>query len=265
MNTPNTHNRLMRACYSFMVPVARLLLRSGVGFKEFAEVSRIAFVEVASRDYGLRGRPTNLSRVAAMTGIPRKQVKRLRNVHAGYDDDVRVELGLLNDILERWYTDANYLDREGRPKPLPMQGRRASFAGLVKACAGDLPAGAVRVELIRFGSAEEDGKGRLHANRRGIVPKGLEDKLITAMVFGMRGLASTVAFNTSVTRLGSASRIERFCLSDAIGEKSIDAMHGVVRERVQTFADQMTDLLAQPARTVGGRRIGVGVFYYEDD
>ncbi len=42
-------------------------------------------------------------------------------------------------------------------------------------------------------------------------------------------------------------------------------MHGVVRERVQVFADQMTDLLAQPERMVGGRRIGVGVFYYEDD
>ncbi|MEO8465093.1 MAG: DUF6502 family protein [Gammaproteobacteria bacterium] len=265
MNTANTHNRLMRACYSFMLPVARLLLRSGVGFKEFAELSRIAFVEVASRDYGLRGRPTNLSRVAAMTGITRKQVKRLRNVQARYEDDIRIEFGLLNDILERWYTDRKFLDREGRPKPLPMHGRRLSFANLVKACAGDLPAGAVRVELLRFGSAEEDAKGRLQPIRRGIVPHELEDKLITAMVFGLRGLASTVAFNTSVTRLGAATRIERFCLSDSIGEKSIGAMHGVVRERVQLFADQMTDLLAKPERTTGGRRIGVGVFYYEDD
>ncbi len=263
MNAANTHNRLMRACYSFMLPIARLLLRSGVGFKEFAEISRMAFVEVASRDYGLRGRPTNLSRVAAMTGIPRKQVKRLRS--AGYEDDVRVELGLLQDILERWYTDKNFLNRAGKPKPLPMHGRRVSFASLVKACARDLPAGAVRVELIRFGSAEEDGKGRLRPTRRGIVPNGLEDKLVTALVFGLRGLASTVAFNTSVTRPRAAARIERFCLSDGITEESIGAMHGVVRERVQAFADHMTNLLAQPERVVDGRRIGVGVFYYEDD
>ena len=245
-----------------MLPIARLLLRSGVGFKEFAEVSRIAFVEVASRDYGLRGRPTNLSRVAAMTGISRKQVKQIRN--AGYEDDIRVELGLLQDILERWYTDRNFLDREGRPKPLPMRGGRFSFAGLVKACAGDLPAGAVRVELIRFGSAEEDARGRVRPIRRGIVPDDLEDKLITAMVFGLRGLASTVAFNTSARR-GAASRIERLCLSDGMAEESIGAMHGVLRKHVQAFADQMTDLLAQPERAAGGRRIGVGVFYYEDD
>ena len=263
MNAANTHNRLMRACYSFMLPIARLLLRSGVGFKEFAEISRMAFVEVASRDYGLRGRPTNLSRVAAMTGVPRKLVKRLRN--AGYEDDVRVELGLLQDILERWYTDKNFLDRKGKPKPLPMHSRRFSFASLVKACARDLPAGAVRTELIRFGSVEEDAKGRLHPTRRGIVPDGLEDKLVTAMVFGLRGLASTVAFNASVTRAPAAGRIERFCLSDGISEESIGAMRGVLRGRVQAFANQMTDLLAQPERAVGGRRIGVGVFYYEDD
>ena len=258
-----THDRLMRACYSFMLPIARLLLRSGVGSKEFAEISRIAFVEVASSDYGLRGRPTNLSRVAAMTGIPRKQVKRLRN--ARYADDIRVELGVLTSVMERWYTDENFLGRDGKPKPLPMHGRRASFEGLVKSCAVDLPAGAVRVELIRFGSAEEDAKGRLHATRRGILPDGLEDKLVTAMVFGLRALASTVAFNTSTTRPRAAGRIERFCISDAITEESIGAMHRPLRERIQEFADQMENLLAQSERSVGGRRIGVGVFYYEDD
>ena len=258
-----THNRLMRACYSFMLPIARLLLRSGVGFREFAEISRIAFVEVASRDYGLRGRPTNLSRVAAMTGIPRKQVKEVRN--ARYRDDIQVELGVLAVIMERWYTHKDYLDGEGKPKPLPMQSRHASFASLVKSCAADLPAGAVRVELIRFGSAEEDAKGRLHPVRRGILPDELEDKLVTAMVFGLRALASTVAFNTSAERPRAAGRIERFCISDSITEEAIGAMHDSLRERIQTFADQAEDLLAQPERAVGGRRIGVGVFYYEDD
>ena len=137
MNAADTHNRLVRACYSLMLPIARLLLRSGVGFKEFAEISRMAFVEVASREYGLRGRPTNLSRVAAMTGIPRKQVKRLRN--AAYEDDVGVELGLLHDLMERWYTDKSFLNRDGKPRPLPMDGSRVSFASLVKTCARDLP------------------------------------------------------------------------------------------------------------------------------
>jgi hypothetical protein len=261
----NTRGRLLGACYSLMVPVARFLLRSGVGFKEFAEVSRLAFVEVASSDFGLRGRPTNISRVSAMTGIPRKEVKRLRSVRPSYDENLRVELGPLSDVLQRWHTDSSYLDRNGRPRALRMQGRGVSFRSLVKLCAGDIPAGAIRVELLRSGSVIEDAKGLLHALRRQVVPADLDEKLITGIVFGLRGHASTVAFNTSVNNLGPAGRIERFCLSDQIAEQSIAEMHPVVRKHIQDFADEMTDLIAVPRRSAKGRRIGVGVFYYEDD
>jgi hypothetical protein len=264
MNTASTQDRLLRAFYSFMLPVARLLLRSGVGFKEFSEVSRRAFVEVASRDFGLRGRPTNISRVAAMTGIGRKQVKRLRHVRAPYGEALHVEHGPLTDVLQRWHADKSFLDHEGRPRALRMHGRR-SFASLVKATAGDLPPGAVKVELIRCGSVEEDAKGRLHALRRAVIPAGIEDKVILGLTPGLRGLASTIAFNTSVNHLGAAGRIQRCCVSDAISEQSIAAMHPLLREHVETFADQMTDLLAQPKRALRGRRIGIGVFYYEDD
>ena len=126
MSTFNARARVLRACYSVMLPIARFLLRSGVGFKEFAEVSRMAFVQVASNDYGLRGRPTNISRVAAMTGIARKEVKRLRSARADYDDQMIVEAGPLSDVLQRWHTEKGYLDRMGRPRPLRMQGRSPS-------------------------------------------------------------------------------------------------------------------------------------------
>jgi len=265
MNTFNPRARLLRTFYSVMVPIARFLLRSGVGFKEFAEVSRIAFVEVATRDYGLRGRPTNLSRVAAMTGIGRKEVRRLREISAEYDETPRVELGPLSDLLQRWHTDSRYLDRAGRPRPLRMQGRGPSFENLVRLCAGDIPAGAVKVELIRCGSVEEDAKGRLHALRRQVVPADLEEKLIAGIVFGLGALASTVAFNTSINNLGPAGRIQRLCLSDPMTELSIKTMHPVLRRHIQNFADEMTDLLAQPSQVPVGRRVGVGVFYYEDD
>jgi hypothetical protein len=264
MNTANTQDRLLRAFYSFMVPIARLLLRSGVGFKEFCEVSRMAFVEVASRDFGLRGRLTNISRVAAMTGISRKQVKQLRNVAAPYGEDLQVDQGPLTDVLQRWHADKSYLDQFGHPKALRMHGR-LSFASLVKAAAGDLPPGAVRVELIRCGSVREDAGGRLHALRRAVIPAGLEDKVILGLALGLRGLASTVAFNTSGEDLGTAGRIQRCCVSDTISEQSIAAMHPLLRRHLETFADQMTDLLAQPKRAPRGRRIGVGIFYYEDD
>lgn len=60
-----------------MRPIVRILLRYGIGYREFLEVTKTAYVDVASSDFGLRGRPTNISRVAVMTGLTRKEVKRL--------------------------------------------------------------------------------------------------------------------------------------------------------------------------------------------
>jgi hypothetical protein len=71
-------NNVLSALLKALRPIARFLMKSGIGYREFAEISKSAFVDVATSDYGLRGRPTNISRVAVMTGLTRKEVKRLR-------------------------------------------------------------------------------------------------------------------------------------------------------------------------------------------
>ena len=72
-------------------PMARILLKFGIGFREFSEVMKTAFVDVATRDFGLRGRPTNISRVAVMTGLTRKEVRRLREKLESGDNAVVVK------------------------------------------------------------------------------------------------------------------------------------------------------------------------------
>ncbi len=63
--------QVLDAFLLLMRPIVRILLRYGVGYREFAEVTKTAFVDVSSSDFGLRGRPTNISRVAVMTGLTR--------------------------------------------------------------------------------------------------------------------------------------------------------------------------------------------------
>ncbi|MDH3905625.1 MAG: DUF6502 family protein, partial [Gammaproteobacteria bacterium] len=66
--------QILGAFLVVLKPIARILLRFGIGFREFSEIAKTAFVDVASSDFGLRGRPTNISRVAVMTGLTRKEV-----------------------------------------------------------------------------------------------------------------------------------------------------------------------------------------------
>src|SRR4029079_8584536 len=62
-----------------MRPLARILLRCGVTWKEIAELLKVVYVDVASEDYAKRGRPANASRVAILTGLSRREVRGARD------------------------------------------------------------------------------------------------------------------------------------------------------------------------------------------
>ena len=266
MERSAARTRLLRACYSFLLPVARLLLRSGVSFTEFAEIARAAFVEIASNDYGIRGRQTNVSRVSAMTGIARKEVRRLRQIAGHYPDNPRVELSPLSDVLHKWFTDPNYLARDGRPKKLHFSGGRVSFSALVRECASDLPVGAIRVELVRCGAVSVDKPQRLIAKRRHVVPEALDDRIVTSIVFGLRAMASTVAFNSGDPPK-DLSRIERFVESNPLRAHRIGGIRDQLKERITEFTEEIDDFFSEVEQSPdrSAKRVGVGVYYYEDD
>jgi hypothetical protein len=87
------------------------------------------------------------------------------------------------------------------------------------------------------------------------------------MVFNLRALASTIAFNSVDPPRGDSGRIERFCESDPLSESAINAFRAPLRQQIQQFITGIDDQFAglPSAGSDQGRRIGVGVFYYEDD
>ena len=265
MMNESIHRRILQACYAFMVPIARFLLMHGISYPEFSHICRIAFARVASDEYGLRGRPTNVARIAAITGISRKEVARIRDESANYDDNPRVRLSPLSDVLHVWYTHERYLGSDGTPKELALTGKGANFGELVKSCAGDLPSSALRAELIRSGAVVQTADGLYRPTRRESVPTGFDEKLITSLSFNLKGLASTIAHNSSTSRKGPG-RIERFIESGALDEASKAALRGLVRSRIVGFSESIDDLFAQydPEGVPEGERVAVGVYYYED-
>lgn len=66
MSSP-VQKKILDALLMTLRPLARALLRSGIGYREFSDMAKVAFVNVAADDYGLRGRATNTSRIAVIT------------------------------------------------------------------------------------------------------------------------------------------------------------------------------------------------------
>lgn len=257
-----SRDRLLQACYSFMLPVAKFLLRSGISFTEFLEVSKAAFVNVATEEYGIRGRPTNISRVSAMTGIARKEVRRLRETFSEYESRPEIRVGPLTEVLHRWFTDPDFTE-DGKPRVLKLKGA-GSFAQLVRKYAGDLPWGAVKVELMRSGAVKEVN-GNLHAVRRHLIPADLDDRLTLSLELGLRAHARTVAYNCDPERQGE-SMFERVVYSDTVPEAKIAALRATLQRRATAFTGRVDDLLAQTEEGKGGgtgTRIGLGIYYFE--
>ena len=115
--------QVLKALLAALRPVAKMLLRNGIGYREFNEISKSAFVDVATKDYGLRGRPTNISRVAVMTGLTRKEVRRIRDKIDSGDEAVVSRSTPLGAVLSTWYTQNDFLDEDGRPMlKVPVNG-----------------------------------------------------------------------------------------------------------------------------------------------
>ena len=131
-------NLIEAACRHALKPIVRFLLRNGMTFREFSDVSRSVFVEVASTDYGIGGRPTNASRVSILTGLTRREVKRQRDLLTMAEHRVEGSENLATRILSGWYHDPDFTDANGKPLELPIDGPVPSFNSLLDRCSENL-------------------------------------------------------------------------------------------------------------------------------
>ncbi len=251
-------------------PMVRILLRFGIGYREFSELLKTAFVEVGTNEYGLRGRPTNISRVAVMTGLTRKEVRRIREKIEDGNHSVIVKTTPLSEILHRWHADNEFLDSSGRPAPLPFSGQSGSFSSLVRRFGGDIPAGAMRTELKRVGAIEEDSDGNLRAASRTIHPRGAHEKLITVLVHAVYPLLSTIAHNIDPDRKDD-SWAQMSTFSQSIRKEDMPRLRRISFDRLTEVAESIDDLFMayetlhkEDGAENDGNTVAVSVFYFEE-
>lgn len=264
--TEKTRQKILSACYKFLLPIARVLLANGIGYREFDDVCRRAFVESASTQFGVRGRATNTSRVAAMTGIPRKQVKELREKTGITESDSKTLLSPLADLMHQWSTNERFLDSNGKPKKLPLRKEGLeSFPALVKTAMHDVPPGAVRTELLRLGVIEILDGDSVRLTRRSLVPRKAEARLESALTYSLGGLAQTIARNADPTLSETDRLFERFVESRPFAETEVQRIRSVLHQRLVEISEELDSTLnrGEPYREGSNKRIGVGIYYCE--
>src|SRR4030081_567343 len=114
--------QVLAAARQWLKPLVHVLVRCGVTWKDFAELAKTAYVEVATEQFGKRGRPTNVSRTAVLTGLARREVRKQRQLLSEMPNTLAGYITRASLVLSAWHLDPHFCDKEGRPAILRMKG-----------------------------------------------------------------------------------------------------------------------------------------------
>jgi Family of unknown function (DUF6502) len=144
-------------------PIVKLMIHLGLPLQSFVEVLKATYVEVAERNFAEDGRPLTDSQVSVLTGVHRKDVRRLR-AEPLQSDSLTPSLAM--QVAMAWTGVPALLDDEGTPKPLPRRNARypdgtevqsndQTFDGLVESLTSDVSATAVLKDMLRQNMVQE--------------------------------------------------------------------------------------------------------------
>ncbi len=135
--------------------LAEALLDSGVTPSQVAEIAKDALVAQASRGAYMATGRVNHSKVAALTGLSRAEVRRKL---AEASRSKRVPLRALDRtsrVIAGWRRDPDFLRRDGTPRSLPLKDTADGFPALVRRHSGDIPPRAVLDAMLSRGLATQ--------------------------------------------------------------------------------------------------------------
>ena len=269
--TVEVKEHVIRSCRFLLLPVVRFLLKHGVTWNEFGELSKEAYVKVAREDYGIEGRPTNNSRVAMLTGLSRREVARVRDALLnGNERAAELQGNQISRILTGWHLDGEFTGEGGQPKDLPPTGPSGSLSTLLKRYAGDLPHGAIRKEMQQRGLIEELDSGHLRVLKRDFVYSELDPEIVRQLGVALHDHAATLEHNLDSNR-PSARRFEAIANNERVTPRAVNAFQKLVESRGLEFLEDIDVWLTEHeietkddtnAETV---RLGVGVYLIYDD
>ena len=263
---------MLRAFRMLLRPVIRLLLRGGITWKEAADACKLGFVEVATSEFGLHGRPTNISRVAILTGLSRREVSLLRKQLAGEQgsDAASSSMSSATRVLTGWHLDPEFLDDTGRPLDLPRSGESVSFEALARRYGGDLAPVTLLRELRRVGAIEKRSSGRLRVLRRYYMPSPAHPEAVLRAGSVMQDLGNTIAHNLALEE-GQPTRFEGRATNEVLRAVDSRAFRAFLEREGQAFLERVDEWLATHEATPAQRRkyrlrrFGVGVYQIQDD
>ncbi|TAJ80965.1 MAG: hypothetical protein EPO42_03275 [Gallionellaceae bacterium] len=182
LSTTGSHvppSTLVAALRRLLRPLIKLLLVNGITYPFLSNLLKSLYVEIAREEFLLNGKAQTDSRISLLSGVHRKDVKRLGE-ESLQEQSIPPSISLGAKLVALWTSNELYLDENGRHIPLPRQaseGGAKSFEGLVSSVSKDIRSRVILDEWLRIGVAHVDGEDRVCLNTDAFIPEnGYDEK-----------------------------------------------------------------------------------------
>jgi hypothetical protein len=264
-------NQVLESTQQWLRPLIHVMLSCGVTWREFAELSRTTYVQVASDNFGKRGRPTNVSRTAILTGLARRDVRKQRRLLAKASKPLTGYVTKASLVLSAWHLNPKFRDPKGKPAILRMEGSGKTFSALIESAGGtDVKASTLLKELVSAGAVRVRRDGRLQAVLRDYIPHSMDEQLIRLWGTVIADVATTYVHNLTRTQKGGR-RFERSAVNQQMPLSAIEEYQRLLDSEGQRFLELIDTWLTARQRTVrSGKsaeptvRLGVGLYQIQD-
>ena len=176
-------------------PLIRILLRNGVAYGTFADIARKIYVDMGFEEAERSGQKQTISNVSIITGINRKEVKRLHEALAVDTDNSLRKFNRLVRVLAGWQHDEEFLDKDHEVRDLLLEGESGSFSALVKKYSGDMPVVAMLNALIDSGNIKVIDNGNIQLINPNYLPKSDSDEKLNILGIDTAEFIETIDHN----------------------------------------------------------------------
>lgn len=261
-----TPTSIISALEHCLKPIARLCIHFGIDHRHLSEMLKAAFVSVAKDEFRVSGKSQTDSRIALLTGVHRKDVRRL--LGRSPDKTVGRQQGLIANLIALWLGTPDLVDEHGEPKPIPRNPHpdyKFSFISLAETLTNDIHPRALMDECVNRGIIKLIDDSMVHLIVESLIPADdLDEK---AHFFG-QNIHDHISAAEHNLNGGEPPFLDRFVWHEGLTEADVKVIAAAARKAALSALKQVNNQAIQHKETHYSEadkpefRIHFGTFFY---
>jgi hypothetical protein len=260
---------LVSAIKKILRPLVKLMLSYQITYPYLIGILKSIYVDVAENEFQVDDKRPSDSRINLLTGVHRKDVKRLR-AEGSQKFEIPENISIGAQLVGEWLGSKEFIDSKGKPRTLPLKpgaGKDISFDTLVrKVCKQDIRPRVILDEWLRLGIAHIEND-EVVLNTGAFTPdKGFDEK---AFFFG-KNLQDHISAGSENLSGSRAPYFDRSVYYDNLSETSVQELEELANYLgMQALTEMNKEALSRQRGDKGQSqskfRINFGVFNYSTE